>query len=46
MMFKSKQFLTKMEKVCLSARWLVSRTTEPGMSVFLVLPFLSSVTKK
>ena len=46
MMFKSKQFLTKMEKVCLSARWLVGRTTEPDMSVFLVLPFLSSVTKK
>ena len=31
MMFKNKQFLTKMEKVCLSARWLVSRTTDPGL---------------
>ena len=31
MMFKSKWFLTKMERVCLSAGWLVSRTTDPGM---------------
>lgn len=31
MMFKNKWFLTKMEKACLSAGLLVSRTTDPGV---------------